>query len=341
MPECEAALRALLPAAYGAYYWAVSSGDKKGYSGVVVIAKGAVHSEVDGQPSATSTPAGAASPTPKGKAAAKTKSIASFFAPAATAASGSGKGASGTESATASASATESSSSSSPVRPQPAWGGAGAPLRVTYGLGAQASHRGEGRAVTLTFAAFHITFCYVPNAGEGLKRLDFRLKEWERDMIAHVQWLRAGSGSGSGPQLQSGLPVCIGGDLNCAHDDGDMYNFGAKHLLKQAGCTPDERQAFTRLLDTAALVDSFRSVHGADTHGCFTYWSQRAGNRPLNRGLRLDYFLVSRELAGGESAATAAKAPPHGAVSLRDSYISDLTVGVSDHAPVVLDLTLA
>jgi exonuclease III len=70
-------------------------------------------------------------------------------------------------------------------------------------------------------------------------------------------------------------------------------------------------------------VDSFRQLHQNPT-GWFTYWSQRAGNRAVNRGLRLDYFLISSDLIG----------------NLHASYMSNSTIGVSDHAPVVLQLKL-
>ena len=35
-----------------------------------------------------------------------------------------------------------------------------------------------------------------------------------------------------------------------------------------------------------------------DATGCFSYWSTRSGNQHLNRGLRLDYAVVSASLAG-------------------------------------------
>ena len=35
-------------------------------------------------------------------------------------------------------------------------------------------HDQEGRTITLEFDKFYIVACYVPNAGQGLKRLDYR-----------------------------------------------------------------------------------------------------------------------------------------------------------------------
>jgi exonuclease III len=59
--------------------------------------------------------------------------------------------------------------------------------------------------VTLEFERLALTIAYVPNAGEGLKRLDFRVDEWERDMRAHLTALAAG-----------GKLTVVGGDLPLA-----------------------------------------------------------------------------------------------------------------------------
>ena len=36
----------------------------------------------------------------------------------------------------------------------------------------------EGRAITVEFPSFFLINCYVPNAGDGLVRLDYRIDEW-------------------------------------------------------------------------------------------------------------------------------------------------------------------
>ena len=70
------------------------------------------------------------------------------------------------------------------------------------------------------------------------------------------------------------------------------------------------------------MVDAFRRVH-PHASGQYTYWSQRARNRPRNRGLRLDYFLLSAGLAP----------------ALRDVQHLQQQLG-SDHCPVVMELDL-
>ena len=93
-----------------------------------------------------------------------------------------------------------------------------------------------------------------------------------------------------------------------------------------------------------------------DARGQFSYWSQRTFARPVNKGLRLDYFVCSRDMfppklepsqdhedsaaqdPAGRSAVDVSKMPSPG---VYDSYIlHEDTVGCSDHCPVVLVLQL-
>lgn len=65
---------------------------------------------------------------------------------------------------------------------------------------------------------------YVPNAGDGLKRLDYRLKAWDVAFAAYLATLGAKK------------PVILSGDLNCAHQEIDIHN--PKASLKKPGFTP-------------------------------------------------------------------------------------------------------
>jgi len=92
-------------------------------------------------------------------------------------------------------------------------------------------------------------------------------------------------------------PVLAIGDFNVAHLDEDIWNLKiSKEVHKQAGLTPEERASFGQTLEALDLVDTHRLTIGEKSLGHFTYWSQRAKNKPLNRGLRLDYCLMSSGL---------------------------------------------
>jgi exonuclease III len=123
------------------------------------------------------------------------------------------------------------------------------------------------------------------------------------------------------------------------------------------------------MLAQTGFRDAFRHLY-PDARGQFSYWSQRTFARPVNRGLRLDYFVCSRSMfpkAEAESGAVnslgtqdgeeevAAAAPveervlpaptidfsalPSPGVSDSYSLYAD-TIGCSDHCPVVLVVKL-
>jgi exodeoxyribonuclease III len=141
----------------------------------------------------------------------------------------------------------------------------------------------SGRTLAVELPRFWLATVYVPNSGEGLRRLGFRTSPggWDEALAAWVADLSASAG---------GKPVLLCGDLNCAREPVDIYA-PATHT-RSAGFTPEERASFAeRLLGGAGLVDCLRSRVPAD-QPAYTYWSYRAGNRPKNRGWRLDYFLA-------------------------------------------------
>eukprot|EP00201_Polytomella_parva_P008161 CAMPEP_0175058006 /NCGR_PEP_ID=MMETSP0052_2-20121109/11593_1 /TAXON_ID=51329 ORGANISM="Polytomella parva, Strain SAG 63-3" /NCGR_SAMPLE_ID=MMETSP0052_2 /ASSEMBLY_ACC=CAM_ASM_000194 /LENGTH=343 /DNA_ID=CAMNT_0016323309 /DNA_START=24 /DNA_END=1052 /DNA_ORIENTATION=- len=63
------------------------------------------------------------------------------------------------------------------------------PVHVSYGLG-HVKHDGEGRVITLEFPEYYLINTYVPNAGDGLKRLDYRTTEWDVALADHIIALR-------------------------------------------------------------------------------------------------------------------------------------------------------
>ena len=187
------------------------------------------------------------------------------------------------------------------------------PENVSYGI-KKKDHDQEGRTITVDFPLFSMTNVYVPNSGQKLERLDYRTEQWDKDFLAYHQ------------AKAETKPTFWVGDLNVAHTHLEVWNDGAKHLAKQAGVTVQERESFQSMLD-AGFVDAFRKLH-PEAKGCYTYWSQRAGNRGPNKGLRLDYFVCDPSLFDDTKQ-----------VIVRDSYILYDVLG-SDHCPVVMELQI-
>lgn len=118
-----------------------------------------------------------------------------------------------------------------------------APISVTYDLpGGKAEHNQEGRVVTAEFADFILVATYIPNAGvDGLKRLKYRVEEWDRDFQAYLRG--------------HAKPVIWCGDLNVAHHEIDLHNPKGKE--RNAGFTKEERASFGAFLESG-YIDTFR-----------------------------------------------------------------------------------
>lgn len=178
------------------------------------------------------------------------------------------------------------------------------PLFVHYGL-KNNKYDDEGRVITLEFDNFYYIACYVPNAGDGLKRLDFRLN-FEIDLIDYLK------------ELDKNKPIIYAGDLNVAHNEIDIKN--PKSNERNAGFTIEERTAFTNLLNQG-FTDTFRYKY-PDTIK-YSWWSYRFNARLNNAGWRIDYFVVSNRIID----------------LVNDSLIHNDILG-SDHCPIELDINI-
>ncbi|XP_051226322.1 DNA-(apurinic or apyrimidinic site) endonuclease, chloroplastic isoform X2 [Lolium perenne] len=180
------------------------------------------------------------------------------------------------------------------------------PLSIKYGLGVP-DHDTEGRVVTVEFDDFYLLTAYVPNSGDGLKRLTYRVTEWDPCLGNYMK------------ELEKSKPVILTGDLNCAHQEIDIHDPAGNS--RSAGFTKEERKSFETNFLSKGFVDTFRKQH-PDVVG-YSYWGYRHNCRKTNRGWRLDYFLVSESIAE----------------RVHDSYILP-DVSASDHSPLGLVLKL-
>jgi exonuclease III len=74
--------------------------------------------------------------------------------------------------------------------------------------------------------------------------------------------------------------------------------------------------------------------------GQYTYWSVRSNARPVNKGLRLDYFVVSRSLLPNKTnEEDSSNQVESKALQISDSNILfNDCIGSSDHCPILLDV---
>lgn len=178
--------------------------------------------------------------------------------------------------------------------------------KVRIGLGPEDDDP-EGRVLDVQIDGARLVSVYLPSGSSG----DHRQAEKEKWMARFRPWADA--------LKRARRPVVIGGDLNIAHTEKDL--FYAKGNARNSGFLPHERAWMGDLID-AGWRDLIREHYG-EVQGPYTWWSNRGQARKLDRGWRIDYLLANKPAAGRFAAAEVHRE-------------GGLTV--SDHAPVSIDL---
>ncbi len=178
------------------------------------------------------------------------------------------------------------------------------PLSISHGIGIP-EFDSEGRFVITDHGDFKLYNIYFPNGGSGQERHDFKQK-FLKELKAHLE-----------PLVKAGEAIIVTGDYNIAHKEIDIYD--PVKLAHESGFLPEERAWFDSFLEMG-FVDTFRHFH-PDERDRFTWWSMYERGRLGNRGWRIDYFCVTKNLVS----------------RLRSAQVLDRVEG-SDHCPVVIEL---
>ncbi|MEU3500593.1 exodeoxyribonuclease III [Streptomyces hundungensis] len=184
---------------------------------------------------------------------------------------------------------------------------------VVLGLPGGPEYEGveEPRAISGTCGGVRLWSVYVPNGREvAHDHYTYKLAWFEALKAAVAE-------DAAGPR-----PFAVLGDYNVAPTDEDVYDPAVFEGLTHV--TPAERAALAALRE-AGLSDVVPRPLKYDRP--YTYWDYRQLAFPKNRGMRIDLVY------GNEPFATAVK----------DSYVDREErkgKGASDHAPVVVDLSV-
>jgi exodeoxyribonuclease-3 len=188
------------------------------------------------------------------------------------------------------------------------------PDRVLRGIGV-AEFDAEGRYIQADYdqlgdKPLSIVSLYVPSGSSSDERqaAKFRFMESFRP---HMDALRA-----------SGRRVIVCADWNIAPQQIDLKNWRSNQ--KNSGFLPEERAWMADLLAHGQWRDAYRLLYPDTTDECYTWWSNRGQAWANNVGWRLDYQLISPELAEYVSACSVYKAQRF-----------------SDHAPLTVDYRLS
>jgi exodeoxyribonuclease-3 len=93
--------------------------------------------------------------------------------------------------------------------------------------------------------------------------------------------------------FENDIPFLIGGDFNIIPTENDVHDpkaWEGDALYRQ------EVWGKFRTLQNMGLYDAYRMKHPHE-RDCFTFWDYQAGAWPQNKGIRIDHFLLTSDLA--------------------------------------------
>lgn len=161
-----------------------------------------------------------------------------------------------------------------------------------------------GRIIFLEFSDFYLMNMYVPNSGGNL---EYR-KEWDINLKKLIDLSQ-----------YNDKPFILTGDFNVVYESLDIWNPQTLRIGKMPGLLLHERMNFSKILEN--YIDTFREKY--PNRQQFTWWNTITKSREVNRGWRIDYFLIQKKFIN----------------LVLDSYIDNDIMG-SDHCPILLSLEL-
>ena len=180
------------------------------------------------------------------------------------------------------------------------------PDNITYGLGEDLFDN-EGRYLQLDFGKLSVASLYLPSgsSGEVRQQVKFDFLDFYMPILKRHR------------KLSREYVLC--GDWNIAHKQIDLRNWRSNQ--KNSGFLPEERSWMDKLFGEAGYVDGFRVVNEQPDQ--YTWWSNRGQSWANNVGWRLDYQIITPNLADKVTAASIYK-----------------NKRFSDHAPLTIDYEL-
>lgn len=180
------------------------------------------------------------------------------------------------------------------------------PRRVIQGLGVDWIDC-EGRYLEAQFGNVNVVSLYLPSGSSGEVRQDYKYKMMDA-FLPHLQKRR---------RAKRKMIIC--GDWNIAHTNSDIRNW--KGNKKNSGFLPEEREWMTELFTKHKYADAFRQLPQKEHE--YTWWSNRGQAWDNNVGWRIDYQVISDNLAKDVKATRIYRAKRF-----------------SDHAPFIVDYNI-
>jgi exodeoxyribonuclease III len=183
------------------------------------------------------------------------------------------------------------------------------PERVVSGLG-WSDFDAEGRYLQLDFGALSVVSLYLPSGSSGPIRQAAKFDFMARfTPVLHAM-------------REGGRRWILCGDWNIAHTRQDIENWRGNQ--KNSGFLPEERAWLDRVLGEIGFVDAYRTLCPDARGEGYTWWSNRGQARAKNVGWRIDYQMITPNLAPALRSARVVREPR-----------------LSDHAPLVIEYDCA
>ena len=176
----------------------------------------------------------------------------------------------------------------------------------------------EGRYIQADFGDLSVVSLYMPSGSSKEERQEFKI-----DMMGRLE-----------PEfknmIESGRQWVLCGDWNIVHKKRDIKNWRGNQ--KRSGFLPEERQWMDWMFGEtepeleggrgghAGFYDAFRLINDEDEQ--YTWWSNRGQAWANNTGWRIDYQIITENLAK--------KVIPGSDLIYKDERFSD-------HAPLVIE----
>ena len=151
------------------------------------------------------------------------------------------------------------------------------PNNIAYGTGIE-SMDFEGRNIRADFNDFSVMSLYLPS-GTNITRLEHKL-EYMNMFQNYIDNLKS-----------SISKLVIVGDFNICHKAIDIHN--PVRNKNVSGFLPVERKWIENFINSG-FIDSFRYKNKSPNR--YSWWSYRSNSRSNNKGWRIDYAMVSKNL---------------------------------------------
>ncbi|WP_434777466.1 exodeoxyribonuclease III [Neisseria sp. Ec49-e6-T10] len=177
------------------------------------------------------------------------------------------------------------------------------PINVQNGLGIP-EFDAEGRFIRIDFKDTAVLSWYLPSGSSSEERQEAKYRALDALLPVLKQMINE----------PKNIVIC--GDWNIAHQNIDLKNWKANQ--KNSGFLPEERAWLSHVLEEIGWVDIWRTLYPEEPG--YTWWSYRGQAYAKDVGWRIDYQIVSPQMAKKAQSAHVYK----------DERFSD-------HAPLIVD----